>query len=98
MIKLRIQGTREQVTQYTQEISRHFQILEQSTPYANRGNSQYVRVYMDVGAPRECEYHFYEEHGETICSNCRELVCGDCEDWAKFCPSCGAKIKRGGGV
>jgi len=48
MIKLRIQGTREDVEKFTQNMPKHLKVLEQSTPYANRGTSQYVRVYMDI--------------------------------------------------
>ncbi|MGM0846912.1 MAG: hypothetical protein ACQEUT_18290 [Bacillota bacterium] len=50
MIKLRISGTEEEVTEYITRLKQDNSIhcLEISSQYKNRGDSEYVRVYADV--------------------------------------------------
>lgn len=49
MIKLRIQGKPEEVQNFISELKKgNFEILEESSPYSNRGNSTYIRSYLDV--------------------------------------------------
>ncbi len=51
MLKLRIQGIPEEVKAFCDALEDTGCVLERSDQYANRGKSQYVRVYMDVDVP-----------------------------------------------
>lgn len=56
MIKLRVQGKSEEVSKFTEELKKgNFKILQESLPYANRGNSVYVRTYIDVEIQEKVE-------------------------------------------
>ena len=48
MIKIRIQTTASEMNKAVEIIRQNFNVIEISAPYANRGNSQYVRVYLDA--------------------------------------------------
>lgn len=52
MIKIRLQGLPEEVAEFADALERTGCVLERSDPYANRGGSRYVRVYIDGEAPR----------------------------------------------
>ena len=51
MIKIRLEGEKEEIEQAASLLSVTFKILNESQPYPNRGNSLYYRVYVDC-APR----------------------------------------------
>ena len=48
MLKIRLEGTREEIEEFLSGFRPQYKILNESAPYANRGKSQYVRVYLDV--------------------------------------------------
>lgn len=50
MLKLRITGTPEEAAALADALEATGRVLERSRPYANRGSSSYVRIYMDVDA------------------------------------------------
>lgn len=51
MIKLRVQGLPEEVAEFADALEAAGCVLERSEPYANRGGSRYVRVYIDAQKP-----------------------------------------------
>lgn len=51
MIKLRVQGLPGEVTSFADALDRAGLVLDRSRTYANRGESRYVRMYLDVEAP-----------------------------------------------
>lgn len=51
-MKIRVQGLPEEVEEFADALERTGCVLERSEPYANRGGSRYVRVYIDAEAPR----------------------------------------------
>lgn len=61
MLKIRIQGLPEEVAEFADSLEAAGCVLERSEPYANRGASRYVRVYIDAekraadGGAREIE-------------------------------------------
>ena len=48
MLKIRIEGTPEEIEEFLAGFRPQYKILNESAPYANRGKSAYVRVYLDV--------------------------------------------------
>lgn len=58
MIKIRLEGTQEEIEDFMSGFRPQYNVLSESAPYANRGKSQYVRVYLDV------EQYTIEELGE----------------------------------
>ncbi|WP_156779596.1 hypothetical protein [Desulforamulus reducens] len=51
MVKIRLQGLLDEIAFLIKEMrEKGFQILEESEPYANRGNSEFVRVYLTVAS------------------------------------------------
>ena len=48
MVKIRLEGTSAEVASALEEMEKQFNVLSVSREYANRGASQYVRVYVDV--------------------------------------------------
>lgn len=50
MLKIRLQGTLDNIAWFCEILGNHSEIdiLEVSEVYANRGNSQYSRVYIDL--------------------------------------------------
>ena len=52
MLKIRGQGLPEEVREFADALERTGRVLERSEPYSNRGESRYVRVYIDAEAPR----------------------------------------------
>lgn len=48
MLKLRVQGTPEETRAFCDALEATGHVLERSRPYANRGSSSYVRVYMGI--------------------------------------------------
>lgn len=48
MIKIRIQGLPEEVAEFADALQATGCVVERSQPYANRGQSRYVRVYIDA--------------------------------------------------
>ena len=51
MLKIRIQGLPEEVAEFADALVATGCVLERSEPYANRGGSRYVRVYIDAQKP-----------------------------------------------
>ena len=51
MIKIRVQGLPEEVAEFADALEAAGCVLERSEPYANRGGSRYVRVYIDARKP-----------------------------------------------
>ena len=51
MLKIRVQGLPEEVAEFSDALEAAGCVLERSEPYANRGGSRYVRVYIDVQKP-----------------------------------------------
>ena len=51
MIKIRVQGLPEEVAEFADALEAAGCVLERSEPYANRGASRYVRVYIDAQNP-----------------------------------------------
>ena len=47
MIKIRLHGTLEEIEVATSFIRSQFDVLSESTPYADRGKSVYYRTYLD---------------------------------------------------
>ena len=48
MIKIRLEGTQEEIEDFMAGFRPQYNVLSESAPYSNRGKSQYVRVYLDV--------------------------------------------------
>lgn len=48
MLKIRIQGLPEEVAEFADALEAAGCVLERSEPYANRGGSRYVRVYIEA--------------------------------------------------
>lgn len=48
MIKVRLEGTKEELEDFLAGFRPGYKILNESAPYANRGASKYVRIYLDV--------------------------------------------------
>lgn len=51
MIKIRVQGLPEEVAEFADALEAAGCVFERSEPYANRGASRYVRVYIDAQKP-----------------------------------------------
>ena len=51
MLKIRVQGLPEEVAEFAGALEAAGCVLERSEPYANRGGSRYVRVYIDARKP-----------------------------------------------
>ena len=51
MLKIRVQGLPEEVAEFADALEAAGCVLERSEPYANRGGSRYVRVYIDAQKP-----------------------------------------------
>jgi hypothetical protein len=51
MIKMRLQGVEEDIVKMVNSLKQHYNLLEVSAPYKNRGESQFVRVYISVRLP-----------------------------------------------
>lgn len=51
MLKIRVQGLPEEVAEFADALEAAGCVLERSEPYANRGGSRYVRVYIDARKP-----------------------------------------------
>lgn len=50
MLKIRVQGLPEEVRAFCDAMESSGCVTERSGEYANRGGSQYVRVYLDLDA------------------------------------------------
>lgn len=48
MLKIRIQGLPDEVAEFADALEATGCVLERSAPYANRGGSRYVRVYIEA--------------------------------------------------
>ena len=62
MVKVRLQGLPDEVKEVADAMEAVGCVLERSEPYANRGSSRYVRVYLDCALP---ESAVLMEGGET---------------------------------
>jgi hypothetical protein len=47
-VKLRLHGTRDEITEATRRLVEVFEVVAVSPPYADRGASVLVRVYLEV--------------------------------------------------
>lgn len=52
-MKIRIMGTQTECDDTVKVLRLAFNVLEVSSPRANRGDSQLVRVYVEAGAPSD---------------------------------------------
>lgn len=52
MIKIRVSGLPEEVADFADALEATGCVLERSGDYKNRGDSRYVRVYIDAEVPR----------------------------------------------
>lgn len=52
-MKIRIMGTPQECADTVKVLRLAFNVLEVSSPRANRGDSQLVRVYVEAGAPAD---------------------------------------------
>lgn len=51
MVKMRLQGLPDEIALLIKKMREmEFRILEESEPYANRGKSEFVRVYLTVAS------------------------------------------------
>ena len=48
MVKIRLHGMLEEVEQAQEKLKKFFNINSISAPYHDRGNSKYVRIYVDA--------------------------------------------------
>lgn len=48
MVKLRVMGTMEEIEKYLKQVEGVLNILSISEPYANKGNSKYFRLYIEI--------------------------------------------------
>jgi hypothetical protein len=48
MIKIRLQGLKEDLERYIEDFKTKYEVLEISRPYANRGESKFVRMYVTI--------------------------------------------------
>lgn len=48
MVKIRLHGLEEEVTETVEELKKSYDLLSVSKPYLDRGESRYVRVYIDA--------------------------------------------------
>ena len=55
MVKVRLQGLPDEVAEIADAMEAVGCVLERSEPYANRGSSRYVRVYLDCALPENSE-------------------------------------------
>ena len=55
MVKIRVHGIPEEVESVLQRLRSQMTVLSESEPYADRGKSQYVRVYLDVEGVTEID-------------------------------------------
>lgn len=53
MLKIRLEGTPDDVKEFLTEFVNDYKVLQCSEPYKNRGASTYVRVYLDVDVKKE---------------------------------------------
>jgi hypothetical protein len=53
MVKIRLEGTREECAQAAPRLAEVFDVVSVSDPYPNRGRSLLVRVYVEVRLGRE---------------------------------------------
>ena len=80
MIKLRVEGIPEEVDEFIAQVEMNCEVLAKSSPHKNRGESRYVRVYLDALSckwkPRTLEKvlrWLVEECNEDICKLCINL-------------------------
>lgn len=55
MVKIRLEGEKDEVAEAVDALDDAFRLLSVSRPYQNRGTSVYVRVYIDAEAKEEHE-------------------------------------------
>lgn len=48
MIKIRLEGTQEEIIKSVDGLKESFEILSQTTFYKNRGENQYYRLYIEA--------------------------------------------------
>lgn len=47
MVKIRLHGTLDEIEKAVAVLQESFEILQESTPYKDKGKSQYYRCYLD---------------------------------------------------
>jgi hypothetical protein len=63
MVKIRIEGTREECQQATPKLAEVFDVVSISDPYPDRGQSRLVRVYVEIRLAAERQV---DEDGATV--------------------------------
>lgn len=48
MVKIRLEGLPEEIDAMVQSFSNNYEVLNVSKPYKNRGETKYVRVYVEM--------------------------------------------------
>ena len=78
MIKLRVEGLPAEVEEFIAGIEPYCDVLSQSQMYTNRGESRYVRVYLDAMACKTVERRTLEKVLRWLVQECNEDVCKLC--------------------
>ncbi|WP_418733908.1 exonuclease domain-containing protein [Ellagibacter sp.] len=69
MLKIRVQGLPEEVAEFADALEAVGCVLELSEPYANRGWSRYVRVYIDAQKPAADPGSLAKKEGRAMSEN-----------------------------
>jgi hypothetical protein len=59
MVKIRLEGTREECQQATPRLAELFEVVSISQPYPNRGRSLLMRVYVEIRLGDQRQAHPY---------------------------------------
>lgn len=60
MVSVRLEGLPEEVRRIADAMQAAGCVLERSREYPNRGESRYVRVYLDCDLPEGCEVNRHD--------------------------------------
>ncbi|GIP08810.1 DUF3970 family protein [Paenibacillus macerans] len=52
MLKIRVEGLPREIDRFLEHFQDYYRVLQRSKPYPNR-NSEYVRVYVEIGSISE---------------------------------------------
>ena len=78
MIKLRVEGIPEEVDEFVAQVEMNCEVLAKSAPYKNRGESRYVRVYIDALACKNVRPRTLEKVLRWLVEDCNEDICKLC--------------------
>lgn len=86
MIKLRVEGIPEEVDEFVATLETSCEVLSKSAPYKNRGESRYIRVYVDVISCKK---------KDTVAEKLiREFILADSDDYCSSCVYCDEDEQR----